>query len=624
MPTAVTVASRMIEFHRFGDSTGFLSPAAKYIRTTGWDDLAREVSPGIDYDTLLENLNLLRYEDVGSADEQTAARDALGVEAERLLPAIAARKDVLLQLDLVTNAAELWAFPFEAIFARNRAWLEHPDRGIVVTRRVRGEFSAEAAAWPAEPLVLFAHAPVATDLARSLVDDHLNALRAALAPWSRGKDPQTVGLLMVREVFSADDLRAVPGTPSPTYVHVLAHGALVPVPKRSRHKEVWGLRLGYEDEPGTAPDVIASALTPVDGRPLVVTLAACDSANQSDSVFGVQSVVQDLHRAGVPVVVGSQLPLTQPGSVTLTKALYHNLLQGEDVRVALHAGRMALLADSRAGHDWLSVVAYVRLPPEGYAEHLLEFGLRAELGLLDAAQGRADELSERGGTLEEFADVESLVTSRLASLGVRRCRLGNRRDLLDECNGLQASAFKRLAELLFTRAMQHPGRPDDLAASRAALSSAADHYRDAYRANISSHWLGMQQLALEAVLHGRFLRVEDWFQVVRAAELARDREPENGELADYWSSGTLAEAWLLAPLAGQQGHTDAALAAVALLVERATKAPKGGFAITSARRQFRRYITWWTGAHGFFPGVGDLSRDAEQLVARLDALRRPS
>ena len=610
------ISSRMIEFHRYGRPQAILSRDNRYIRTTGWDDPATEVSPGLDHEELLSHLNSLRYAGLGSKPEIEEARDALAVESARLLPTRTAGGQDLLQIDLVTNAAELWAFPFEACFARNLHWLEHDDRGVVLTRRIRSDFSEQSLPWPATPVVLFAHAAVTKDLDRGLVDNHIQALSQALAPWSRGRDVQRTGLLSVREVLSATELARVRDELQPGYVHVLAHGARVAPDPRLPQKEVWGLRLGYETEPGTSPADICSALKPRDGLPLVVTLAACDSANQGNPAFAICSVVQELHRAGIPVVVGSQLPLTKSGSVTLVNAFYACLLQGDDVRLALHSARVALRRNTDAGHDWLSLVGYVRLPPEGYAGHLLAFGLRAELGMLDAVQQRADQLSQHPGTAAEFDEIETLLIRRLDSLEGRRCDLSHDTALLQECCGLQASAFKRLAELRFMRALRQAETEDGGSlASRSALQEASEHYRHAVKANISSHWPGLQELALEAALTGRLNRPEDLAIVLRGAELARDREPQPGEEREYWSCGTLAEAWLLAPLAGLPRNLGASRAAAELLVDRARSAAQGQFAIESTRRQLRRYVTWWTNAHGFFPGREDLSKDAQEIVA---------
>jgi hypothetical protein len=96
------MTSQMIEFHRFGDTEGALSRGNRYIRTAGWDTPALEVSPGLDYKTLLGHLNVLRYEDLGDARDQAEAREALAAEAARLLPPVGALDQGLLQIDLVT------------------------------------------------------------------------------------------------------------------------------------------------------------------------------------------------------------------------------------------------------------------------------------------------------------------------------------------------------------------------------------------------------------------------------------------------------------------------------------------------------------------------------------------
>jgi hypothetical protein len=65
----------MIEFHRFGGPQAMnISPDCKYIRTTAWGEPAREVSPGFDYQKLIENLNVLRYENIGTPGDVRGAR----------------------------------------------------------------------------------------------------------------------------------------------------------------------------------------------------------------------------------------------------------------------------------------------------------------------------------------------------------------------------------------------------------------------------------------------------------------------------------------------------------------------------------------------------------------------
>jgi hypothetical protein len=346
----------------------------------------------------------------------------------------------------------------------------------------------------------------------------------------------------------------------------------------------------------------------------VVTFAACDSANQTELTYTNYSVAQELHRLGVPVVVASQLPLTMAGSVVMAREFYRYLLEGGDVRRALHAMRVALRSDASSGHDWLSLVGYVRLPPEGYARYVLEFGLRAELGMLDAQQKRADRLTTNGGDASEFDGVERQLCKRIAAL-ITRCRDldGSSQHLVDESHGLLASANKRLAELLFTRAENLRDRRDlDLAASREALSQSLACYRAAYRKNIQNHWLGIQLLAIQAALVAQFENPNDWNIVHRAAELARDADEKN-----FWACGTLAESHLLAPIAGTPKQLDAAGDALDLLRKRARGHKGEQFAIDSTRRQLKRYVSWWTNANGFFPARTDLSNDANQLIERL-------
>lgn len=50
--------------------------------------------------------------------------------------------------------------------------LANADRGVVITRRIRGDFSADAVAWPERPKVFFLHAPATRDLESALIEEH--------------------------------------------------------------------------------------------------------------------------------------------------------------------------------------------------------------------------------------------------------------------------------------------------------------------------------------------------------------------------------------------------------------------------------------------------------------------
>ena len=204
-----------------------MTPRQPYIRTGGWDEVATEVSPTLGQRDVQRFLKMLRYGRANASDMR-AAQEALGGEASRFLNGISPTDvDGLHQLDLLTNAGELWAFPFEASFGLRPEWLEHVDSGVVITRRVRGGFSDQVTAWPVVPRVLLLHAPIAEDLAQDFVDGHLEALVEALTPWARGKDVRDpdAELLRVRSVSSVRDVQNCCKEFRPAYVHVVAHGA---------------------------------------------------------------------------------------------------------------------------------------------------------------------------------------------------------------------------------------------------------------------------------------------------------------------------------------------------------------------------------------------------------------
>src|SRR5262245_34630631 len=147
----MAITSRMVEFHRFGKSPVLLSPDTKYIRTCGWDDVVLEVSPTLEHEAFLDNFSQLRYED--DVQKARESMDVLGAEADRFLAGLKPDGDGLLQIDLVTNANELWAFPFEACFVSHKPWLDSASGGVVLTRRIRGDFLDEAPSWPDRPRV---------------------------------------------------------------------------------------------------------------------------------------------------------------------------------------------------------------------------------------------------------------------------------------------------------------------------------------------------------------------------------------------------------------------------------------------------------------------------------------
>jgi hypothetical protein len=319
-------------------------------------------------------------------------------------------------------------------------------------------------------------------------------------------------------------------------------------------------------------------------------------------------VAHAVHAAGVPVVLGSQFPLTADGSSMVTETFYGSQFAGHDIRDSLYRTRALLwAARDRTLHDWMSLVGYVRLP-EGYAEHLPKVRLKAELASLETANVWAEHLAMHSAPASAYDRVVERLTERIGWLRgwAQEAEAANHRAALEESVGLLGSANKRLAEVLFMRGALESNGSASLAESRAALDESSACYTRAFAANLSAHWHGVQQLSLEAVVRGQVAEPWRWHAALGAAVTACQ------DTTEIWACGSRAELHLLAPYAGQPRQLDEGARAIRDLVERTE--PSDSFPLESTLRQLRRYTTWWTAANSYFPGTSDLAEDAQQLI----------
>ncbi|HEX9725472.1 MAG TPA: CHAT domain-containing protein, partial [Vicinamibacteria bacterium] len=492
MEGASRIESVIVEFQRFGEAAGLFRRGERYLLTRGWNEPVVECEMPLNQKEFLTNLNLLRY--LGDKFEASTALDTLSQHAASILPELPeGSPDRIVQVDLVAGAAELWAFPFEACRRNGEPLFARRERPVVLTRRIRQGFADRTTPWPVRPRVLLAHAPAAPDLPQSLVDQHVTALKLALSPWMTGGGADA-DLLTVSAIPVASRLSDLTDNHAFTHLHILAHGKASTQPGLFQAVS-WGLRLGPPKAEATSPKELADAIHGDQGLPVVVTVAACDAANQAETTLPEHSFAQELHLRGVPVVLASQLPLTMAGSVILTETFYRSLLSGHDVRAALHEARVSLREGEKTRHDWVSLVGYVRLP-EGYSDHLMEVRLKCELAMMNAARKKAEAVLERGAGAE-LEPIESLVRERIAALANSREAIPRERaDLRAECAGLLASAYKRLAELQFRRGVGGGSqKPELLAESRRNLEESLRHYKEEYQSNLSHHWTGVQRLA---------------------------------------------------------------------------------------------------------------------------------
>jgi hypothetical protein len=392
--------------------------------------------------------------------------------------------------------------------------------------------------------------------------------------------------------------------PGFSHVHLLAHGH----PLWDEDDDRFGLAFEHPIEgiDAVTPEQLSRAFTALRSSAVVVTLAACDAGNQTDSITPGKSIAHELHVAGLPVVVASQLPMTVAGSTILVQRFYSDLFTGLDLRTALHRVREELYARrTTAGHDWLSLVGYVELR-EGYADYLKDVRLRSQLAALENLGDRVGEVVSSGAGLAELDKLRGALQARIDAL---RQFLQETQDqaTLDENLGLLGSAEKRLAELYF----HHFDGDESRHESRQALQRARDWYRQAFDANPAHHWSGVQYLALEGALTGK-LDVARWKTAYRAAEVDR-RRPEQ-----FWAQCSLAELALLDRMLGA-GTDLPAEAYLIELVERVGALPElpSHNPIKATALQLIRYVDWWRQDLGFFPGAPDLADEARRLAALL-------
>ena len=634
-----------MDFVRDGDGRGVFEKERIYHVSID-SATHRQFAMPLSQEDFLTRLAELRYHKDISDEVRTAALKELSQVVTKILEPPEFQGP--LQIDVLTDAQELWALPLELALARDgQPLLVKSEPATVLTRRVPRDFVERQLNWPARPRILFAYASPkwASDFPVEH-SKHEAALLSALQPWIEpipgqpgifGRKESVLTTLKeasVEEIAQACRQAEADGSPY-SHVHLLAHGVKCVDPIYS-FKSVFGIALRSDNNTATKPADLVQALWPKrpegwEGAelPVVVTLAVCDGGNAENSIVAAGGMAEELHRAGVPIVVASQLPLTFPGSEILTRTLYAGWMDGQDVRNTLHATRVALYESKEAGHDWVSMVAYVWLPA-GYSDYLLDVRLKNQLAALETASKHANYLLDNnitdGAEYDQVTDRLQRRIKRLEDLLEEHKAVDRRRknEIIQENAGLLGSAYKRLAELLANRANVDPNGPARWREeSRVALTKARDVYQQGFRQNPAHHWTGVQYLALDAVLTGSISSLADWYACYVAATAQRDNS-ETSESDRVWALGSVMELCLLGPLNPALAFPVAGDAAALTDLSQRVRAEKNKkifpntFPIDSTHRQLTRYASWWTKANSFFSArESDLSGEAKKLIELL-------
>jgi hypothetical protein len=271
-------------------------------------------------------------------------------------------------LSIASRASELALFPFELALAPDgfpgagQALCLQKRLPVCLTRRSKNVRN-DGFDWDRSFKILL----VASDAGGEIpLQQHYALLRKLVEPWvgtmpsddpdrKKRKRRRVLRLLTQANVDKIQRTLCdeVTDTGEPfTHIHVLAHGCDLPEtdrrsgialhhPTRTGIDGVDGRRLA--EALGCLPDFPSSAKR-VFG-PTVVTLATCGSAEQGSVKIPGASLAFELHDSGIPLVVGSQFPLSADGSVIMTEAFYRGLLAGRDPRSTIWETRQALQAN---------------------------------------------------------------------------------------------------------------------------------------------------------------------------------------------------------------------------------------------------------------------------------------
>lgn len=515
-------------------------------------------------------------------------------------------------LRLVLSASELALIPFEMAIApqaypgEGLEWALQLHLPIVPIREIRRTRPVPVR-WDGirEPKILFiSAAPQGLEVPLA---SHVQALREALDPWirwpmqQRGREteendsekgrqrmPFIKERLRLLPNASIDDIYKTCALEQFTHVHILAHGAHLEVGGERRY----GLALCKQGDCNRMQVIsgkrLAKALMAeaADGtrrsRPLLVSLATCDSGNPGSVLIPGGGIAHDLHIAGIPWVLASQLPLTKAGSVRMTKTFYQHILRGDDPRRVLYEVRRRLHMNAERDHDWASIVAYATIPPD-FDDQVTAFFKRQMILSINIALNHADHAvgDELKSALELSMNQLELWRSRLPDGSGHEAR-----ERRAECFGMHGSTLKRIALLHYRQGDDQKGR-EELEKALAWYDRAIEQWAIEERLH---HWVSTQALSLKAVLD-KAPDPENW---VIAGKLARrDLEKSRGS-SEAWAHGTMAELFMLAtyhipeqkiPNIKKQVQEHCS-AIVQLMGE-------DSFEAYSTRRQFQRYIDYW-------------------------------
>jgi hypothetical protein len=519
------------------------------------------------------------------------------------------------------------------------------------TRRVPEQYVE----WPEKPKILFVAASP-PGVGAIPVEAHLLALRKLIDPWvghwetDEERNRQIDEHLIFLPDATADAIESAVAEGGFTHVHILAHG----VQYMDGYDVRYGLALHNPRNLQGPADVVtgdrlATVLRAAEpsseglSRPIVVTMASCNSGNGGTVAGMGASIAHALHEAGIPMVVAGQFPISFAGSVLMVEVLYEGLLWGEDPRLSLNDLRRRLFSQNPVTHDWASLTAYASLPPE-FERWLVDNQINQAMRGINIAMEVADTVTGRwlapSQTSQTSASVKSMretgdpeYHTQLVLFERIRLKIDAALERLKalqtdhhrgaRISGLLASTEKRRAEayLVYGEIYEEgedAAKPDYAREFFQSLLKARRYYWEAFKADPANGWAVVQYLSLDLVVerinwtklqkkgissaaapvpsqdeHDRADALWTLAHVISLNDL-RSRDPQR----TVWAHGNLIELYalglLIGPIAEQYKPAELDNRAVRYAEDFVNLVGERAFEVYSTRRQMLRYSSWFS------------------------------
>lgn len=314
-------------------------------------------------------------------------------------------------------------------------------------------------------------------------------------------------------------------------------------------------------------------------------MASCDSGHQGSVIGTGASVAHALHEAGIPLVIGSQFPLSYGASVRFVQTLYTGFLWGEDPRHLLVALRRSLHSEYPDTHDWASITAYAAFPPR-FDKGLADAQIARAMAHIDvtlrfageAVWETSQQVNQQPIEKDEAAEPFETQSAPAPDGGIGFNMLSQARERVADAvtrlkgltqrhpgeaarlHGFLASTEKRASEVCFLLSMDPRESELKHAATLRdegwrALARARQYYWSAYSGNREDYWAVVQYLSLTFVLGviGRAPQPldEEWDDLPPLWWLAEVQSRQDQGAAGakaIWAQANLLELHILAPM----------------------------------------------------------------------------